>query len=134
MGVRHTTLTRLFLRFRSRRDGRALAQLFDALAPELLGVATHLSSDPSQAEDLVQATFLVAIERADTFDANLSIKPWLYGILCREAASTRRRTARAIDPERLIPSSSIESSARESATLFEVPGEIHLNVPFSSRL
>jgi RNA polymerase sigma-70 factor (ECF subfamily) len=66
-------LTRLFLRFRERRDGRALARLFDRLAPELLGVAVHLIDDPFGAEDLVQETFLVAIEHAQRFDQDRSV-------------------------------------------------------------
>ena len=40
------SLTRLFLKFRDRHDGRALAKLFNRLAPELLGVAVHLIDDP----------------------------------------------------------------------------------------
>jgi RNA polymerase sigma-70 factor (ECF subfamily) len=112
------TATRLFLRFRDRRDGRALARLFDRAAPELLAVAVHLAPDVASAEDLVQATFVAAIEGAERFDAAREVKPWLFGILAREAAKARRRAARAIDPasglrEDVEPSPLDTSATRE---------------------
>lgn len=92
--MKDATLTRLFLRFRNRHDGKALAAVFDASARELLGVATHLVDDLDEAEDLVQTTFQIAIQKARHFDAQQSLKAWLYGILWREAAKVRRRAAR----------------------------------------
>jgi RNA polymerase sigma factor (sigma-70 family) len=112
-------LTRLFLRYRSRHDGRALARLFDLLAPELLGVAVHLLDDPWVAEDLVQETFLVAIQHADRFDSDRSVKPWLYGILVRKAAVAQRSRARTPDPERLINPTAEDPATR--AANAEVP-------------
>jgi RNA polymerase sigma-70 factor (ECF subfamily) len=112
------TATRLFLRFRDRRDGRALARLFDRAAPELLAVAVHLAPDVASAEDLVQATFVAAIEGAERFDAAREVKPWLFGILAREAAKARRRAARVVDPgsalrEDVEPSPLDTSATRE---------------------
>ena len=52
----------LFERFRRRGDVAALGDLFDRLAPVLLRVAIHVARDPAAAEDLVQSTFLRAIE------------------------------------------------------------------------
>jgi RNA polymerase sigma factor (sigma-70 family) len=112
-------LTRLFLRYRSRHDGRALARLFDLLAPELLGVAVHLLDDPWLAEDLVQETFLVAIQHADRFDSGRSVKPWLYGILVRKAALAQRSKARTPDPERLSNPTAEDPATR--AANAEVP-------------
>jgi RNA polymerase sigma factor (sigma-70 family) len=110
--------TRLYLRFRDRRDGRALARLFDRAAPELLAVAVHLAPDVASAEDLVQATFVAAIEGAERFDAAREVKPWLFGILAREAAKARRRAARVVDPgsalrEDIEPSPLDSSATRE---------------------
>src|SRR5688500_4461873 len=92
----------LFCRFRDRRDGAALAAVFDATARELLGVACHLQRDPTLAEDLVQAAFVVAIRNAQRYDGSSPVKAWLYGILWREAARARRDAARAVDPARLL--------------------------------
>jgi RNA polymerase sigma factor (sigma-70 family) len=91
----------LFDRFREAGDAGALAEVFDALAPDLLRLARHLVRDRGEAEDLVQATFLAAIERRASFDASRALKPWLAGILVREAARVRRARSRELDPRRL---------------------------------
>ena len=59
---------RLFERFRRRRGAGSLAQVFDRTAPALMRLALHLSRDRHVAEDLVQQTFLTAIETADRWD------------------------------------------------------------------
>lgn len=91
----------LFRRFRDGREAAALAKVFDLLAPQLLRIARHLSGRVDEAEDLVQQVFLVAIERAATWDASLGLFPWLIGILTNQARLRRRSAARAVDPERL---------------------------------
>ncbi|MBL8749268.1 MAG: sigma-70 family RNA polymerase sigma factor, partial [Planctomycetes bacterium] len=77
----------------------ALAAVFDQLAPELLLVAAHFAG--RDAEDLVQATFLDAIEKAGRWDASRRLLPWLIGILAHNARAERRRRQRPIDGERL---------------------------------
>lgn len=93
----------LFLRFRDRREPAALGAVFDLVADELFAVALHLGRDTADAEDLVQATFLVAIERARRWDSARPLRPWLLGILHQEANTRRRRARRTPDPERLSP-------------------------------
>ncbi len=93
----------LFLRFRERGDNAALGAVFDAVAEELLCVALHQTRDDAAAEDLLQATFVVAIERASTWDATRPLRPWLFGILQRELRALRRRRPRAVDARRLPP-------------------------------
>jgi DNA-directed RNA polymerase specialized sigma24 family protein len=61
--------TLLYLRFRDEADVAALGKLYDRAATELLRVAFHLVRDPPRAEDLVQQTFVAAIEGAARFDA-----------------------------------------------------------------
>lgn len=99
--MRGRRLDRLFARFRNRGDARALAKLFDATAPELYRVATHLAKDLHVAEDLVQSTYLAAIEARESWDESREVMPWLIGILARQAAYERRRRSRTIEPERL---------------------------------
>jgi len=91
----------LFERFRSHGDVAALGQMFDATAPALRQVARHLTRDRVEAEDLVQATFLAAIEKRATFDATREISPWLTGILLKHASLARRSRARVVEPDRL---------------------------------
>lgn len=91
----------LFERFRRRSDPAALAAVFDALAPELLLVAGHVAE--RDGEDLVQATFLDAIEKRDRWDGERPLMPWLIGILVNHARATRRKRARQADPAELAP-------------------------------
>lgn len=92
-----------FDRFRRAGDVDALARVFDATAPGLLGVARHLGRGAAEAEDLVQATYVTAIERAATFDASRSLLGWLTGILALHAKKSLRQASRTVDPERLSP-------------------------------
>ncbi len=94
-------LTALFLRFRDQNDMRALARVFDRTAPELASVAAHLVKSAPDAEDLVQATFLAAIESAAGFDERRPLVPWLLGILSMQAHKQRARSNREVDPERV---------------------------------
>jgi len=99
--MRDRKLDRLFARFRSHGDVQALGQVFDATAPELLRVAASLVRDANEADDLLQQTFLTAIERCERYDGARRLVPWLLGILAHHARESRRREGRALDPVRL---------------------------------
>ncbi|HEX6813493.1 MAG TPA: sigma-70 family RNA polymerase sigma factor [Planctomycetota bacterium] len=81
----------LFEQWRRRGDHRALAALFDRTAPELWRVARHLSRNASEAEDLLQGTFLAVMESADRFRAGQALVPWMLGILANKLRMARRR-------------------------------------------
>jgi RNA polymerase sigma-70 factor (ECF subfamily) len=94
---------RLFRRFLRHRDVAALGELFDFAAPHLARVARHVVHDPSAVEDLVQASFLSALDSAASFDVRRPVMPWLLGILVHHARAARRAAARrpselAFDP------------------------------------
>ncbi len=92
----------LFLRFRRERDPDLLGQVYDQVAPGLLRAATHLVREPAAAEDLLQTTLLVALERADSFDPERgTLQAWLFGVLERQARNHKARESRVPDPERL---------------------------------
>ncbi|MEM6675248.1 MAG: sigma-70 family RNA polymerase sigma factor [Planctomycetota bacterium] len=93
--------TRLFLRYRDHRDGAALARLLDRVGPGMMAVALRLTPDAAGAEDLVQSTFVVALEKPEAFDPSRRVEPWLYGILARHAARARREAARREPDARL---------------------------------
>ncbi|MCP3919751.1 MAG: sigma-70 family RNA polymerase sigma factor, partial [bacterium] len=92
---------RLFVQYCESGEPERLADVYDAVAPELMRVALHLVGDPADAEDLLQATLLVAIERARDFDTERRVLPWLVGILARKARERRGAARRRPDPERL---------------------------------
>ncbi|WP_419191677.1 sigma-70 family RNA polymerase sigma factor [Engelhardtia mirabilis] len=93
--------TELFLAWRRRRDPRLLGEVFDATAPELVKLALHLVGDVATAEDLVQQTFMVAIESPEDFASEGFVAAWLAGVLANRARRHRREQAREVDPERL---------------------------------
>lgn len=95
------SLSQLFRRYTDDGDVRALGEVFDRAAPELLTVARHLAGDEAAAEDLVQATFLAAIEHPERFDPSRDLVPWLLGVLANKARAARTREARVPDPARL---------------------------------
>ncbi|MBL8861692.1 MAG: sigma-70 family RNA polymerase sigma factor [Planctomycetes bacterium] len=86
-------LSGLFERYRRQGDLSALAKLFDELSPELMRVARHVAARGVDPEDVVQATFLASIERADVYDPSRPIVPWLMGILINQARLMNRRRA-----------------------------------------
>ena len=84
-----------FVRFCRTGAPEALAQVFDRTAGQLLLVAMHLTRDGALAEDLVQGTFVAAIQSADGFAPGRRVLPWLLGILAHLASGARRQAARA---------------------------------------
>ncbi|MEZ5966285.1 MAG: sigma-70 family RNA polymerase sigma factor [Planctomycetota bacterium] len=103
-----------FLAWRDRGDLRALARAFDAVAPELLLAAWHVAPCGADAEDLVQGTFLCALEAAERFDAERRLTPWLVGILTNLARKERGRRRR-LDHERASPAAALPDPADEVA-------------------
>lgn len=91
----------LFERFRGGGDVAALGELFDRVAPALLRIALHLARDPAAAEDLLQSTFLRAIEVRAEWDGQRPLLPWLCGLLQNRARHDRWQGGRVPDPARL---------------------------------
>jgi RNA polymerase sigma factor (sigma-70 family) len=112
----------LFERWRRGGDPQALGEIFDRTAPRLLALAIHLCGDASEAEDLLQETFLVAIQRSAEYDASRPLLPWLSGILVNKARRSRQRAAREIDPERLVAQA--EATPLDEATQRELSGAL----------
>lgn len=89
---------RLFAKFCRDGDANALGQVFDRTAAELLRIACFLVGQRSDAEDLVQRTFLAAIESRTSFRRGQRAVPWLCGILANLARQLRRERARSSPP------------------------------------
>ena len=85
------TPEQLFQRFQQAGDPADLAKVFDATAPQLLLLAAHVSPDGGAAEDLLQETFLQAMQRAEQWDAERPLLPWLAGILRHRAQDLARK-------------------------------------------
>src|SRR5262245_50456101 len=91
----------LFLRWLQKHDLAALEAVLDRAWPELIRLAVRLAPNVAEAEALVQATLVGALESARRFDPTRPLLPWLVGILTRQAHKSRRRAARRVDPRRL---------------------------------
>ncbi|HMQ22115.1 MAG TPA: RNA polymerase sigma factor, partial [Planctomycetota bacterium] len=100
--------TARFLRFRDHGDLAALGAVFDEVAPKLLGLALHLCGQAADAEDLVQRSFVVAIEKAASFDATRAVGRWLTGILTKEAQNLRRQRERRVEAGARIDPRAVE--------------------------
>jgi RNA polymerase sigma-70 factor (ECF subfamily) len=76
-------------------DLDALGQLFERHEPALRRYLGRLGSSASDADDLVQATFLEVMRAAKRFDAQQAAAPWLFGIATMMARRQRRSLARS---------------------------------------
>jgi RNA polymerase sigma-70 factor (ECF subfamily) len=90
-----------FRRFAEHGDTAALGEVFDSTWEELFRVALHFVERPDEAEDLVQATWITAIEKARERDPERRLMPWLVGILALHAREMRRERRRKLDPQRI---------------------------------
>jgi RNA polymerase sigma-70 factor (ECF subfamily) len=74
------------------RDGdtEAFGVLARRYSRRALSVAYRVLEHPEDAEDLVQDTFLVVLEKIDTFRADRSFAPWFFRILINRALNARK--------------------------------------------
>ena len=104
MPLRLRLIDRQFARFCRTGDAEALGRVFDRTAKELLHLAGWLGGNRADAEDLLQQTFLTAIEQRDRFVGQRRVLPWLVTILTNHARNLRReRARRAALPGRAEP-------------------------------
>lgn len=104
MPIRLRAIDRRFARFCRTGDARSLGAVFDGTAAELLHLAGWLAGNRADAEDLLQQTFLTAIEHRAAFDTERRVLPWLVSILTNHARNLRReRLRRAALPGRPEP-------------------------------
>src|SRR5688572_1382199 len=84
-GPANSKVEQAFLLFQKSGEPSHLGEVFDATAGELMRVALHLSGESHDAEDLVQATFLAAIQRCKDYEprGSGSVLAWLMGILTK---------------------------------------------------
>ena len=65
-------------------DPEALAATYDHYAPALYGYCRSLLSDPAEAADAVQDTFVVAVARLPGLRDPSRLRPWLYAVARNE--------------------------------------------------
>ncbi|MFT7671579.1 MAG: RNA polymerase sigma factor (sigma-70 family), partial [Planctomycetota bacterium] len=115
---------RQFEKFCLTGSPRALGAVYDIVAPELLEVAKHLAGGALDAEDLVQRTFVTAIERTSGFKRGQRVTPWLLGILAHHAKNEKRSAARQADPAVLL--SRVVDPPEEAAEAAELEQQLEV--------
>ena len=85
-----TTETDLTARLRS-GDRYAFSELVDLYSTRLYHLALKMLSNPQDAEDVLQETFIKAFRFVSSFDGRSSLATWLYRIATNEALMLLRR-------------------------------------------
>ena len=75
-------------------DKQALAALYDALTPKLLGYLVNVTKNYSLAEDILQSTWLKAIEALPRFQyrSNSKFSAWIFAIARNECKQHWRKS------------------------------------------
>jgi RNA polymerase sigma-70 factor (ECF subfamily) len=99
------------LLLRALRDGNesAFAQVMDCYFSSMLRLALSHVKDRASAEEVVQETWLAAIEGIDRFEGRSTVKTWLFHILRNVARSRGRRD------DRLRPLSTLQAADASAA-------------------
>jgi RNA polymerase sigma-70 factor (ECF subfamily) len=91
------------------REAKQRREAFEALALEhfdaLYNTAVRLTRNPSEAQDLVQETFLKAFRFYHRFESGTNIKAWLFTILRNTYINVYRKSARRqqVDFDQVAP-------------------------------
>lgn len=141
----------LLERFRRRRDESAFRALYRECTPRLYALALRLLAGAAgEAQELVQETWVRAVERLDRFRGDSRLSTWLAGILVNcyrergrraardplpldearepavETSGTRRTPADPMDVERAI--AALPDGYREVLVLFDLNGYSHREI------
>lgn len=73
-------------------DRAEFARLVDAYSPQTYRVALKMLSNAQDAEDVLQNTFMKAMQALPTFEGRSSLSTWLYRIAVNEALMLLRRS------------------------------------------
>jgi len=91
--ARHTD-EQLLLAYRATGDQDCFAQLVHRYQRELYNYLRRFLGDAAMAEDAFQGTFLQLHLKCDQFEANRTVRPWLYTIATNQAIDAQRRNRR----------------------------------------
>ena len=72
-------------------DRAEIARLVDAYSTNIYRLALKMLANPQDAEDVLQNTFLKAIQALPKFEGRSNLSTWLYRIAANEALMTIRR-------------------------------------------
>jgi RNA polymerase sigma factor (sigma-70 family) len=105
--------TQLLEGFCLRRDEAAFTALVRRHGPMVLAVCRRLLTDPCDAEDAFQATFLVLVRKAGVIGRPEQLGNWLYGVAYRTALKARSSNRRRRTQERPLVDVPVEEPVAE---------------------
>jgi RNA polymerase sigma factor (sigma-70 family) len=105
----------LLERFVQGRDDTAFAALVARHGPLVLSVCRRVVGHEQDAEDALQATFLVLARRASSIRTGQALASWLYQVAYRIACHSRAESRRRQNCLREIPMSTVSTSNPASA-------------------
>lgn len=96
-------------------EREAFGMLINKYQPRLFNAMVHFLRSPTEAEDVVQDAFILALTKLDSFKGNSQFYTWLYRIAHNAAISKLRKKR---------PTTSLnQGSGDESSPGFSVPDE-----------
>lgn len=111
------------------RDERALSELYDLLAPWVLGVAVRILGDDDEAEDVLGAVFEQVWSRIHLHDpARGPLVPWILSIARNRSVDLVRRRrrwwrkAQRVEREWQAGADAVETASDASGAEAAVPG------------
>lgn len=98
---------------------RAIPELFVSHGDRIYSLGLRLCDDPTNAEDLVQETFMRALESWDSFEGRSRPSTWLHTIAVRACQRMQRR--RAGEPKQMQPLTRLLPSGDEG--MIQLPSD-----------
>lgn len=118
--IEHLADADLVTRFIERRDEAAFSLLVQRHGGLVFKVCRHVLSQPADAEDAFQSTFLVLARKATSVRRKSSLASWLHGVALRCSLDLRRSAMRRRKYEDKTPPGQFSESAAANAVLNEL--------------
>ena len=102
-------------------DGEALGQLWNLITPKLFGYLINTLRDKLLAEDILQTTWLKAINSLHSFQIrNVGISPWLFAIAKNECKQHWRKEIPSIElNSEIVDVTEVDNKTDENNILIE---------------
>jgi RNA polymerase sigma factor (sigma-70 family) len=118
--------TELLARFFREKDDAAFSTLVARHGPLVFGVCRRVLNDANDAEDALQATFLVLVRKGATLRDPERLASWLYGVAYRTARKVRAKAIARTKSERQageMPSKSDSDKSTRDMTIRDMTYE-----------
>ena len=101
-------------------DREALAQLWDTITPKLFGYLVNVLKDRVLAEDMLQSTWLKALDKLSSFNhRGAPFSAWLFAIARNECKQHWRKTNREVPLDEVVHDTAHQSAKGNQEILVE---------------